>query len=27
LLYPLNGDSQAAVKRAGQVVRPTNGGN
>jgi DhnA family fructose-bisphosphate aldolase class Ia len=27
LLYPLNGDSQAAVKRAGQVVRPTTGGN
>jgi hypothetical protein len=27
LLYPLNGDSEAAVKRAGQVVRPTTGGN
>ena len=27
LLYPLNGDSESAVKRAGQVVRPTTGGN
>lgn len=27
LLYPLNGDSQAAVKRAGEIVRPTTGGN
>jgi hypothetical protein len=27
LLYPLNGDSEAAVKRAGQIVRPTTGGN
>jgi len=27
LLYPLNGDSEAAVKRAGQVVRTTTGGN
>ena len=27
LLYPLNGDSETAVKRAGQVVRPTTGGN
>jgi len=28
LLYPLNGDSESAVRRAGQVVRPTPfGGN
>ena len=28
LLYPLNGDSESAVRRAGQVVRPTStGGN
>jgi DhnA family fructose-bisphosphate aldolase class Ia len=27
LLYPLNGDSQAAVRRAGEIVRPTTGGN
>jgi DhnA family fructose-bisphosphate aldolase class Ia len=27
LLYPLNGDSQAAVKRAAEIVRPTTGGN
>jgi hypothetical protein len=28
LLYPLNGDSESAVKRAGQVVRPNQtGGN
>ena len=28
LLYPVNGDSESAVKRAGQVVRPTStGGN
>ena len=27
LLYPLNGDSEAAVKRAGEIVRPTTGGN
>jgi tagatose-1,6-bisphosphate aldolase len=26
LLYPLNGDSESAVRRAGQVVRPTPAG-